>query len=83
MLSQQGSPTWQPRAKACSRALLRRVDVPVEQVELDAERLRPRLERGQAPRRDEVEGLVEDAPSVLELAAEQVEAAQHGAGLRR
>ena len=61
-------------------ALLRRVAVPVEQVELAAERLRPGLERGQAPRRDEVEGLVEDAPSVLDLAAEQVEAAQHGAG---
>src|SRR5919106_4130772 len=61
-------------------ARLRRVDVAVQQVELRAERLRPGLERGQAPRPDVLERLVEDAPRLLVLAAEQVEAAQHGAG---
>ena len=78
MLSQQASPTWHPRAKACSKRVLGGVDVAEDEVELAAKRLRPGDERRHASRVGLVQRLVEDVERVLDLAAQEVEAAEHG-----
>ncbi len=76
MLSQHGSPTWQPRANACSKRASADSDVAEDEVDLAAERLRPRHERGHASRLDLFEGLVEEMDRVLDLAPQEVKATE-------
>ena len=81
MLSQHGSPTWQPRANACSKRASRRSDVAEDEVDLAAKRFRPRHERRHASRLDLFEGLVEEVDRVLDFPSQEVEAAQQGESL--
>ena len=62
-------------------ARFRRSDVAEDEVDLAAKRLRPRHERGHASRLDLFEGLVEEVDRVLDLASQEVEAAQQGESL--
>ena len=80
MLSQQASPTWQPRANACSKRASAASTSPRARSISARKASGHETNAGHRASIDLVEGLVQQMDRILDLASQKVVAAEHGQG---